>query len=361
MAANLSPVGAPSFCVTPHFAPSSSFPDDATIHILSFLENKDLRVQDSVSRVFRPFIDTVCKERCQDERFIPESLPAGVNYKQFLLNRFPNAIGPDFFEEYIGEVDTVSPVPRHFIEMASRPGFKLGFKLVFIPEYITITVDANSPLMLDETFAVDGKKARLIEDPERAPQGKRKIKIPVTPNNIILLTQKYLKKNFPSRFGGMHDFSWENVLNENGDIGVGPSHWSYQKEDVIGLGKPYHSQPGIKGQVEIATDEGLEIVPLGERILFHLSSYIKSGKIPQSANVERTSTITHSDVGTPWQSTIRWPDPDSVFCLRLDYDYDFSHVGAAARVPLRLYYDYDDCVVGAAARVPAGSSQAIGH
>ncbi len=295
---------------------------------------------DSVSQAFRPLINADCLERCNNERFIAESLPPGVNHKQFLLNQFPNAIGANFFEEYFGEVDTVPPIPRNFIEIAPRP----GLKLVFIPEYITITVDANSPLMLDETTAVDGKKARLIEDPERASLGlSRKIKVPVTPNNYVMLTQRCLKKNLPSQFGGISEDSWPNILDQNGDVGVGPSHWSYQKEDVIGLGKPYRSQPdGEKGQVEMANDEGLEIVPLGDRIVFYLSSYIKSGKIPQSAHFERTSTVVHSDNGYPWQSIIWWPASGPVFRLGL-YCYCVSYG------------------VGAAARVPAGSSQAIGH
>lgn len=335
------PLQNPHLIAPSGFAFFNTFPDELTEHTLSFLGKQDLRVVDSVSRVFRPLINADCLERCNNERFIPESLPPGMNHKQFLLNQFPNAIGVDFFEEYFGEVDTVPPIPRNFIEIAPRP----GLKLVFIPEYITITVDANSPLMLDETTAVDGKKARLIEDPERAPLGRsRKIKVPVTPNNYVTLTRTCLKKNLPSQFGGISGYSWLNVLDQNGDIGVGPSHWSYQKEDVIGLGQPYHSQQdGEKGQVEMANDEGLEIVPLGDRIVFHLSSYIKSGKIPQSAYFERTSTVVLSNNGQPWQSSIWWPASGPVFrlCLILSHCDLYS--------------------VGAAARVPAGSSQAIGH
>ena len=370
MAANLSPVGAPSsgsnehprlddpprssicrritdfprnlyrwfsglrLVASPGIGPFNSIGEDMTVHILSFLENKDLRVQDSVSHYFRPLINPACRKCCQNERFLPESLPPGVNYKQFFFHKFPNAIRSDFFEEYFGKVDTVPLVPINFIKMAPRP----GFKLVFIPEYITITVDANSPLMLDETTAVNGKKARLIEGPKRAPLGlSREIKVPVTPNNIVLLAQKYLKKNLPSRFSGMYNKSPDTVLDQNGDIGVGSSHWSYQQEDVIGFGRPYRSQPyGMKGQEEMARGWGLEIVPVGERILFHLSPYIKSGKIPQTVNIEQTSTVVHSEGGgVSWQSSIGWHALDhdfylNLYCLRYD-GYDCA--GAATRVP----------------------------
>jgi hypothetical protein len=323
----------------------SSLPDVLLGHALGFLENQDLRVVDSVSHLFRQEVAGICEERCRSGTFIPESLPPRVTCKQFMLNQFPNAIGVDFFREYFGEVDIVPPVPRRFIEMAPRPGFKLAL----CPEYITITVDANSPLMLDErTATADGiRKARLIEDPENAPEGRvREIRVPVTPNNYIMLTQTCLKKNLPSQFGGIHEFVLPNVLDQNGDVGVGPSHWSYQKEAVIGLGHPYRSQAdGEKGQVDIAEDEGLEIVPLGDRILFHLATYIQSGKIPQSDYVERTSTVVRSNDGRPWQSAFWWMASGPVFRLSLDDDYFF----------------YDDFKVGAAARVPAGSSQAIGH
>lgn len=364
MAAQFPPLGAPSPSATeprrldtpimpnphpvasPGFAPFSSITPELTGYSLSFLGDQDLRVVDSVSHLFRQEVAGICEERYRNGTFIPESLPPEITRKQFMLNLFPKAIGVDFYRECFGEVDTIPPVPRRFIDMAARPDFNLDFNLALIPEYVTITVDADSLLVLDESTATaDGiKKARLIEDPERAPRGQaREIRVPVTLNNCIMLTEKCLKKNLPSQFGGIHEDSWTNVLDQNGDVGVGPSHWSYQKEDVIGLGNPYRSQPdGRMGQVEIAGAEGLEIVPLGDRILFHLATYIQSGKIPQSDHFERTSTVVRSDDGRPWQSAIWWPASGPVFRLDLIHDYD--------------YYD-----VGAAARVPAGSSQAIGH
>jgi len=329
----------------PSFAPFSSSLPELTGHVLSFLEPQDLRIVDSVSQLFRWAVAGICEERCRNEWFIPESLPPKVTLKQLILNQFPNAIRVDFFREYFGEVDMVPPIPRRFIEMAPRP----GFKLVLIPEYITMSVGPNSPLMLDETIAVGGKKARLIEDPERAPQGEaREIRVPVTPNNYIMLAQTCLKKNLPSQFGGRSKYSCRNVLDQNGDVGVGPSHWSYQKKDVIGFGKPYHSQPdGEKGQVEIAKDEGLEIVPLGDRIVFRLSSHIKSGKIPRSGHFERTSTVVHD--GRLHQASIFW-----------GVDGVFGGVdGPVFRPSFGAICDCDE--VGVAAQVPAGSSQAIGH
>lgn len=301
----------------------SALYNDAKSHIFSFLRDSDLQNLILVNRALHSSMSLISQKLINSQKFIPESLPSDVNHKQFLFNKFPNAIKADFYQEHFGEVGIVPPVPRCFIEMAPRP----GFKLIFIPEYITITVGPNSPLMLDETTAVNGKKARLIEDPKRAPQGQaRKIIVPVTSNNMILLAQKYLKKNHSSQFGGISEYSWKNVLNQNGDIGVGRPHWSYQKEDVVRFGKY----------------EGLEIVPLCDRILFHLLSYIKSGKIP--AFVERTSTIVNSNNGQPWPSSIGWPVSGPVFHLSLFSTFTHFSFGDAAQV-----------------QIPAGSSQAIGH
>ncbi len=289
---------------------------------------------DAVSSLFRNLANAVREMRCRVEGV--EALPSGVTYKDF-FRRFPDATGADVYRKYLGKVDTV-PVPKNLIEMAPR----LGFKLVFIPEYITITVDKDSPLTLDKTTAVNGKQARLVEDPERASKEQaREIKVPVTPNNMILLVQKYLKKYSPaSQFEGIDKNSWQSVLNQNGDIGVGESHWSYQKEAVLGLRTPYRSQPGgEKGQIEIAQSEGLEIVPLVHRILFHLLSYIKSGNPPQSDYFERTSTSVLDGSGRSWQSVIWWPTCPSGFLLY-------------------LHFRYDECYrVGAVARAPAGSAQ----
>jgi hypothetical protein len=147
-----------------------------------------------------------------------------------------------------------------------------------------------------------------------------------------MLTQTCLKKNLPSQFRGTYEYSYANILDQNGDVGVGPSHWSYQKEEVIGPDKPYYSQPdGEKGQVEMANDEGLEIVPLGDRIVFHLSSYIESGKIPQSAYFEFSSTVGHAD-GHPLQSAILWQRSGLIFHLYIALIHDDFFVGAAAQV-----------------------------
>ena len=198
--------------------------------------------------------------------------------------------------------------------------------------------------MLDETTSVGENKAKLIEDPKRAPREARSIRVPVTVNNLVLLTQRYLKKGDRPRFRGIDICSEEAVLNQNGNRGVGPSHWSYQRTKAIGFGLPYHSQPGEKkGQQALAREARLEIVPLPERALFWLLSYLEAGTLPQSNDFERTSTITLEEDGRAHLSEIRWISSGSGFCLSF-HSYFFDH-------------DF----IGAVVRVPAGSSEATSH
>jgi len=261
-------------------------------------------------------------------------MPPGVNYTQLILHRFPNEIGPDVIRENLGEVGEVPPIPMNFIKRAQR-----GFKLVFHPKEIKIKVDVNSPLMLSET-------GKLIENPENIQlesEGEmRELIIPNTPNNLILIAQKILKKNLPSQFAGIHKDSWQNALDQHGDTPIERSHWTYQKEDVIGFGLSYSAQ------VDEARDQGLEVVSLPDRLVFYLLSYINSGKFPQISNWARTSTPTLSDDGSSLQTCIGWPASGfseysgPVFRLNLNtfyYDYACGGVGVVVGLPSRSSQD----------------------
>ncbi len=315
-----------------------NLPDELIGRVLSFSNGRDLRIADSVSRVFRQEVARACEKLCRDRAFIPESLPPGVNYKHFALNRFPDAIRGDFFLKYFGNVGPVPPVPRRFIEMAPRR----GFELVLIPEYITISVDPNSPLMLDTTSAVNGKKARLIADLERAPQGQaREIQVPVTLNNYIML-QTRLNINHSPQFEGIRVDSDPEILAQNGDIGVGPSHWSYQKNVVIAIDRNYNSQ------LEMAREKKLEMVPLVDRILFRLANYTLLGKIPRLVLgfKERTSTAINNNR----HASIEWRICDPVFTLKLvsvRHSLSFIVLGAATQVPDSLTEQYSSNLLSA--------------
>ena len=217
-----------------------------------------------------------------------------------------------------------------------------GFELVLIPEYITISVDPNSPLMLDTTSAVNGKKARLIADLERAPQGQaREIQVPVTLNNYIML-QTRLNINHSPQFEGIRVDSDPEILAQNGDIGVGPSHWSYQKNVVIAIDRNYNSQ------LEMAREKKLEMVPLVDRILFRLANYTLLGKIPRLVLgfKERTSTAINNNR----HASIEWRICDPVFTLKLvsvRHSLSFIVLGAATQVPDSLTEQYSSNLLSA--------------
>jgi len=196
----------------------ADLPDEFGADILDFLEKNDLRKLKVIkNRSIRRELNTACYRACRRESFFPESLPKGITYIPFFLNRFPDVIGPKFWREYIGNVEDVPPIPREYIEM--KPDFSRGVELVYRPEYVTIEVGAESPLMLEERAAANDRQSRLIEDPAKAPREARKIRVPVNENNIVLLTQKYLKKSFPTSY--FEATQWKAVCEF-------PLHWSYQ-------------------------------------------------------------------------------------------------------------------------------------
>ena len=102
----------------------SLLPYDLAAHILSFLGKTDLRESNIVSHFVQIQTNIASKQMCKREHFLPESLPIGVTYTDLLLNRFPHAIGPEFWREHLGEVANVPPIPRRFIEPA--PGLGLN-------------------------------------------------------------------------------------------------------------------------------------------------------------------------------------------------------------------------------------------
>jgi hypothetical protein len=319
------------------------------VHTLSFLSIQDLRVLSCGLPFSSPIFNDHWKHLCLEKGLISATALDKVDYKRMLLE----PLGPRLIQEYYGKID-ITPIPQEFIKRASlpdplgKPGelYKDAYRLAYIPEHITITVGENSLLMLDETTAVGEKKARLVEDPERAPREARSIRVPVTLNNLILLTQRYLKEKDRSLFNGIiQGYTLEAVLNQNEDKGVGPSHWSYQRTKVIGSGSPYHSQDGRKGQEELAREAGLEIVPLTDRILFGLLLYLESGTYPHSNCFERTSAVTRTYDGNLRQLSIGWAPSRPYFFWR----------AAGPDFCLDLGSDRDHCAVGAAAGVPAGT------
>jgi hypothetical protein len=275
-------------------------------HIFAFLNDRDLRIVNIVNHSFCSAVHVACRFMCYKEGLIPINLqPNVVNYKQLVLHKWNDSIGPSFYQRYLGKVDVIVPIPQNFLEARSK------FKLVYIPEYITIKLNKDSPFMLDDTTAIDGKMPRLVYRnnetvfwreslqkkspfPSKATKASgdmQAIQVPMTLNNILFLADIYYKPHKPgSTFDGQSIVRVQTILDKHGDVGIGPAHWSYQRKNVLGVGKSYTEQ------VQLAHDKGLEILSLQERLLFHWLSYLQTGRFPQNHIVERTSTVTGDDV-----------------------------------------------------------------
>lgn len=291
---------------------NNRLPSEMTIHILSFLDDSQLRIVDTTGRFFRPLINIVCVE---------------------------NAWGADVYERNLGKVDTTQ-YPRHFIERS-----RLGGSLLCPSGVITREFDENSPIELpDETDEMrrSGNRPRLFintskiatEDrPGLEPSGRMKtLVIPFTLLNVLFLAE-HCPMNGPSQFAGIWH-AYPNILDQHGDKDVEPTHWTLQIKPVKGRGENFAEQ------VEQAKAHNYEIVSLVDRVLFGLLSYLKTGKFPQRDYVERTSTSVIDNNGKSWQSATWWPASGPSFRLDLDVILDGC----------------DDDGVGVAVGVPAGSS-----
>jgi hypothetical protein len=256
---------------------------------------------------------------------------------------YPGSFGPQFYEDYFGGIALpVVPVPLAYIEASNRQDptnrrenwqeptnrrekIKDNFQLVFIPEFIRIVARANSSLFLNEN-------GRLIEGPI-AIGIKREIDVPVTLNNMAVLTEKYLRRGTPTGFE--LENSWSHVLADHVDTRI-KSHWFYPRKEVIGLGESYSQQ-----QV-IAARAGLEITSLIDTAIYYLLRQIRSGN-SERCHLACTST---SDV------TLRW-------VKRENTDHWVMRKNSDPTILLRFLHQLGGGSnnIGAAVGVPAGTSQ----
>ena len=305
-------------------------------HILTFLNKEELRVLATTSPLFyrsaesgiRSPLDMACWEIGQRTFFHPESLPPGVNYKRLLLEPFPCAIDAEFWQENLGEVDDVPPIPRAFIEKAQKE-----FRLLLVPQSITIEVDVNCPVVLDATTARDGRQARLVEDPSRndweSAGVNRKIRVPVTLNNIFILFSKCLKKECLPLSTSM-SYTQRDILEQHGDIGVNFSYWTYQKKCLITPCWVSRNESGVQR----TRDRNLQIVSLIDRLLYDLTNWVQNRKAPQVREVERTFALTHYDDGSIADGAyILWANSRDQFHVNIFQHYARVVVGVAMGIP----------------------------
>jgi hypothetical protein len=193
---------------------------------------------------------------------ILEILGPSLSYEQMVKDIFPHLMGKEFYKKYLGDVGSVSEIPHAFIKWAYLPDpfgekgalIQANYQLVWIPDFITVTLPTHSPL----TLSAGG---RLIEDPSAAVSERRVLRVPVTINNISKLTERCLKLGTPIMIGLR--YSLDLVLNQYGDTPASP-HWAFLKKAVVTPDLPYSEQ---KQQIEKV---GLEVASLIDWVIYEL-------------------------------------------------------------------------------------------
>lgn len=211
------------------------------------------------------------RNQCIVQGFVPETIPAGLTHGQIFKAFYPSAIGKEAYRAREWEPEVIPPIPTEFIQRtyqvdpASAQGqlVKDTHQLVLTTD-ITITVDDNSPLMLDE-------QENLIVDPtkkDHPSEGIRRVlKVPMTANNFINLATVTLQNHdFPFKIvefqyqtgGGLIPVN--SFLDPHGNIRIKP-HWSYQRKDVTCIGETVGQQQNAVRQA------GREIVDVTDRLI----------------------------------------------------------------------------------------------
>ena len=262
--------------------------------IFCFFQPHELIFLGNTSKDWRQFMDSYWHVKAISQGTIPEVMLSPKSWKQTCLVTgllTGNFFGPKFYQDHFGTVGPVPPIPQRFVEMAfsadlvddHNPSQKIRphYQLLLIPESITISVDEQSQLILDETET-------LIEGPPRVQAEKRSIKVPFTLNNLAMLVDKCLKRSEPL---GFHPDCWPNIFAQHGNDRVSHSHWVYQK--ITNVLKGHSSE----AQESIASSAGLKIVMLFDRVLFNIVSKIQTGKFADfDTNVRTASYVLDNEV-----------------------------------------------------------------
>ena len=198
----------------------------------------------------------------------------GVNIET-LRQVYEGAIGPKSYKKVLGSVEPILPIPRRFIDAADEldeivAGIsdsdigpkKRSCKAVYIPAFITISVDAHSRLILNEN-------EKLVEADDEVGT-ERTIRVPVTLNHIRTLAAHRIFSDhiiYMYMFGDM-----DSILSQHGNTAV-KAHWTYQRTSPICRGGDLDSQ---KTWAKIY---GFEPVSLIDRFIYNVIVGLNSGTI----------------------------------------------------------------------------------
>jgi len=272
------------------------FPFDMMTEVMSFCGIDKLHRLGEVCSAWRKTVAEMSSRLIRKLNINPIfSVVSPQTSRQFLKFLFPNALDERFYVKNLGDVGDVPSIPRAFIEASVKPD-RLGHfgelikdthKLLLIPEYITITVEDSALILVAEGILQEDEGSRLIEGSEVIP-GKRVIHVPVTLNNLPILIG-----TSTSHFIGFAEDCWRDILLQHGNKRVSAVHWSFQRVGVIGRGLSYSDQK------HLAEENGFDVVPLIDRVLFNFLEHVRSGAYLDDPFVARTSTLTRTSDTPP--------------------------------------------------------------
>jgi hypothetical protein len=241
--------------------------DDAQEMIFSFLTPDELARTNRVSPDWHravSFSDHAWKNQyrslvCQPKRVCLEE---EIFYTQASRNLYPRIFGKQFYEGLGVEVGEVPPLTDAALSKADY--------FVFVPEYLTLE---------SATIGLDGE-GRLVKLAQPLAR-KKTIRFPLTLNNVLFVFRERFQRDLVT---GLDEESWTEILQQHGNTHF-PTHWSCQKKDLLGKGLT------LAEQSHQADREGLEVVPLLDRLLCNLFVYLRTKNfVDTDFAVARTST-----------------------------------------------------------------------
>lgn len=249
-------------------------------HIFSFLEPKEIAAVERTSKFWQESTLPCWKTLCIREKMIPE-MSSPESYKKIFKNLYPDSFGPQFYKDYMGDIDSIPEIPQNYIQRSTDPDlFERGLikdthQLVLIPAFITIQLSAESSLTLDD-------QERLVENPG-AKGVERKIRVPVTINNISMIGEKCLKKGFRAKIIPKDHWITPDI-ERSGNRQV-HTHWFYPRKDPIGFNQDFQQQ------LSTAANANLEVPSIFDTAIYYLLREIHTGKKLNREKIRTLSTI----------------------------------------------------------------------
>lgn len=254
------------------------------------------------------------KEQCQHRLNIPDGLdpmnflPAGcASYQDGLRLASTKVYNEAIYQSILGVGIEVDPQALKAISIEKSnepdpcdPTKTKGQSYVWldVPSHFNLRVDGNFFYKLRKVG--NGEAERLVPRSlfgrvkrTIAPEPGNVLRIPNTINNLGVLFSHLIKKGSPSAY--VHQ--WKGVSLQHGDEMI-PSGRICMREDVIARNRLFDGQKADAAQM------GVEISPLGHRVLFNLLRHAETNVYPDGIKPRtfaRTSTTALDNINDrPW-------------------------------------------------------------